>query len=262
VTVNSELQNKLEELSKNIADNRNVLENLKIPTIIVDKEFNIKRFTVGVTRLINLIDSDIGRPIGHLVTNIKDENLTELLKTVLEQSRLIEKEIVTIDGYAYLMRVLPYLSVNQKVDGAVITFVDIQEAKSLRGKLLASEVGRKLATNIIATIAEPYIVLDREMRVVTANASFYRTFHVFEEETIGKSIFELGNRQWDVPALRELLGQILPHQDSFDNFRVVYDFPKIGKREFLLHARRVCGQQPDDELVLLSFKNVPLESVK
>jgi two-component system CheB/CheR fusion protein len=258
VTVNSELQNKLEELSKNIADNRNVLENLKIPTMILDREFRIRRFTVGVTKLINLIDSDIGRPIGHLVSNIKNENLTELFKTVLEQPRLIEKEIVTIDGNTYLMRILPYRSVNESIDGVVITFVDIQEAKSLRSKLLVSEAGRKLATNIIATIAEPFIALDSELKVVSANSSFYRTFRVVEEETIGKSIFELGKRQWDIPALRELLGQILPNQDTFNNFLVTFDFPKIGKHEFLLHARRVSGQQPDDELILLSFQNVPL----
>jgi two-component system CheB/CheR fusion protein len=258
VTVNSELQNKLEELSKNIAEGRNLLENLRIPTLILDKEFRIRRFTIGITKLINLIDSDIGRPIGHIVSNIKNENLTELFNTVLEQSHSVEKEIVTTDGYAYLMRVLPYHSVNEKVDGVVITFVDIQEVKSLQSKLIVSEAGRKLAINIIATIAEPFLVLDSEIKVVSANMSFYRTFHVVEEETIGKSIYELGNRQWDIPALRELLGQILPNQDTFNNFRVVSDFPKIGKHEFLLYARRVSGQQPGDELILLSFQNLPL----
>ena len=104
------------------------------------------------------------------------------------------------------------------------------------------------AQSIINTVREPLIVLDQDLKVVTASRSFYEFFKVKPEETVGQLIYDLGNNQWDIPKLRELLETILPQQTTFDNYEVEHDFSTIGRRIMLLNARqiqRVHGQRTD-----------------
>jgi PAS domain-containing protein len=95
------------------------------------------------------------------------------------------------------------------------------------------------AESIIDTIREPLIALDQDLRVVKVSRSFYEFFKVTPEETMGQLVYDLGNRQWDIPKLRELLETILPQKTSFDNYEVKHDFATIGKRIMLLNARQV-----------------------
>ena len=99
----------------------------------------------------------------------------------------------------------------------------------------------KLEHRIIATVREPLIVLDGDLRVISANDSFYRTFKVLRRWTEGRLIFEIGKRQWDIPRLRILLENILLNDQHFQDFEVEQDFPKIGRRTMLLNARRLTG---------------------
>jgi len=112
------------------------------------------------------------------------------------------------------------------------------------------------AESIVETVREPLVVLDRHLRVVFANPAFYRTFRVTPEETEGRFIYDLGNRQWDIPRLRKLLEDIIFHQNFFEDFEVDHDFPHIGKKTMLLNARLIPerGRQPD--LILLAIEDV------
>src|ERR1041385_6103245 len=94
------------------------------------------------------------------------------------------------------------------------------------------------AENIIATLREPFVVLDRALRVRTANAAFYRNFHTSKEETEGRLLYELGNGQWDIPCLRTLLPRVLSYCDPVEDFEVEHAFPALGQRAMLLNARR------------------------
>jgi len=87
--------------------------------------------------------------------------------------------------------------------------------------------------SIINTVREPLIALDQDLRVVTASRSFYEVFKVNHEETVGQLIYDLGNKQWDIPKLRELLEDILPQKAAFDNYEVEHDFSTIGRRIML-----------------------------
>jgi PAS domain S-box-containing protein len=109
-----------------------------------------------------------------------------------------------------------------------------------------------LAADIVNTVREPMLVLDTNLRVLQANASFLRHFHVMQEETVGKQVFNLGNGQWDIPRLRELLEKILPEKSVFNDFEVQHAFDKIGQRTFLLNARRI----DDKQLILLAMEDV------
>ena len=112
------------------------------------------------------------------------------------------------------------------------------------------------ADNIVDTVREPLLVLDADLRVTRANRSFYQTFQVPPVETENRIIYDLGNRQWDIPALRTLLEIILPQNTFFDGFEVVHDFPTIGRRDMLLNARRIDREGNHTPFILLAIEDV------
>jgi two-component system sensor kinase len=114
----------------------------------------------------------------------------------------------------------------------------------------------ELDHRIIATVREPLIVLDGDLRVISVNDSFYRIFKVFPPETEGRLIFEVGNQQWDIPRLRILLENILPANQHFQDFEVEHDFPEIGSRTMLLNARRLAQEEGTKDLILLAIEDI------
>ena len=110
--------------------------------------------------------------------------------------------------------------------------------------------------DIVATIREPLVVLDTDLRVLAANRSFYKFFKVKQKETVGNRIYDLGNRQWDIPALRTLLETILPKKAVFNDYQVEHDFPTIGRRILLLNARKISTLPKEAQWILLAFEDV------
>ncbi len=121
---------------------------------------------------------------------------------------------------------------------------------------LAVEEARRYAESIINTVREPLIALDQDLRVVTVNRSFYEFFKVMPEETVGHLIYDLGNKQWDIPKLRELLETILPQKTTFDNYEVEHDFASIGRRTMLLNARQIQRVWGKERIILLAIEDV------
>ena len=99
-------------------------------------------------------------------------------------------------------------------------------------------------------------MLDSGLKVISASPSFYRDFGVSLGETVGKYIYDLGNRQWDIPALRELLEKILPEKTIFDNYLVEHTFPGVGHRKMLLNARSIKEKQGEVLLILLAMEDI------
>lgn len=116
-----------------------------------------------------------------------------------------------------------------------------------------------LTQGIVDTIREPLVVLDEDMRVVTASRSFYRTFLLDPEETRGQLLYKLGGGEWDIARLRLLLGQIIPEQGAMEDFEVEHDFSAIGKRTMLLNARKVFYREGSRVNILLSIEDVTTE---
>lgn len=140
-----------------------------------------------------------------------------------------------------------------KIIGVVLVFRDQTKERETQRKI---EEAKIFAESIIATIREPLLVLDSKMKVVAANKSFYLTFKTSPDETIGKSLYHLGNQQWNIPALKELLEKILPQNTSFSDFEVEHDFPRIGKKTMLLNARRIYRDTGKTELILLAIEDI------
>ena len=113
----------------------------------------------------------------------------------------------------------------------------------------------ELADSIVKTLREPLVVLDSELRVTNASPAFFRGFKVSKEQTIGRRIYELGNHEWDIPALRKLLERILPHDDEFNDFTVEHDFPNIGRKTMLLNGRRLHDDGKTD-FILLAIEDI------
>src|SRR5208283_109937 len=139
ITVNSELQQKMDALSKANDDMKNLLASIQIGTIFLDTNLNIQRFTPAVTKIVNLIDSDVGRPIRHIVNDLEYDHLVKDAEEVLNTLGFKEIEVSTKDGKWYLMRLLPYRTTQNVIEGVVITFTNITDRKKAEIELQISE---------------------------------------------------------------------------------------------------------------------------
>ncbi|MFC2149239.1 PAS domain-containing protein [Candidatus Auribacterota bacterium] len=114
----------------------------------------------------------------------------------------------------------------------------------------------KYAQNIVDTVREPLLILGSDLRVISANRSFYKIFKVIPEETVGQFIYDLGNQQWDIPKFRELLEEILPKSVTFNDYEVEHEFPVIGRKIMLLNARKLFRETNQTEMILLAIEDI------
>lgn len=251
ITVNAELQAKIEQLGSMQNDMKNLLDNISVGTVFLDEHLVIRRFTREAARIYRLAASDVGRPLIDIKSDIDGDDLLAEASTVLDTLVPWEREVRTVAGSWYLARIQPYRTIDNVIDGVVLTFADISARVAADA---AVQAARALAEGIVDTVREPLLVLDESLRIVSASRAFYRTFQVRPEETIGRAIYELGNRQWDIPGLRELLEKVLPLNQTFDDYVVEHDFPAIGCRRMVLNARRIVSHAADTRLILLAIE--------
>ena len=133
------------------------------------------------------------------------------------------------------------------------SIIDGTLAKRLEMEILES---REYAESIVETVHKPLVVLDSELRILTANFSFYDTFKVTQAETVGNFIYDLGNGQWDIPKLRVLFEDILPNETLFNGYEVEHDFPNIGRKVILLNAREIVRKKAGSHVILLAMEDI------
>ncbi len=156
------------------------------------------------------------------------------------------------------MRILPYRTSNNIIDGIVVTFTNIHQLKTAYEEIqkLNQEIqlARVYSDNIIDTVRDSLIILDKDLKVLSANRSFYKMFGIVSENTVGKFIFELDGNNWDIPKLRILLEEIIPENNFFENYEVIYNLPKGGKKKLLLNARGIFEGDTDSKFILLAIQ--------
>jgi two-component system CheB/CheR fusion protein len=249
-TLNEEMQNRNTELAAVNNDWLNLLDNVTIPVVIVGMGLHIRRFTPPAQKLLNLLPSDIGRSLSDIRSNLTVQDLGEVAHKTIHSLNNQEIELQENEtGAWHLMRVRPYKTWDNKIDGAVISFQDIDAMKR------NLDQARRFADSLIENAHEAILVLDGSLRVISANRAFCREFRVLREETENCAIYDLGDRQWNIPKLRELLEDILPNNGRVENFEVRYDFPRLGPRVMRLNARRIEPQQ-GQQLILLYIEDV------
>ena len=252
-TVNAEHQEKIEDLSKAYDDQRNLLQTTDVATLFLDRELRIRRFTPAARQIFRLIERDVGRPLGDISTTLQCPDLLADIQRVLETLARVDKEVRCDGDEWYQMRVIPYRTAENVIDGVVLTFITITGQKEATA---AAEQAAGFAEAIVETVRQPLLVLDHDLKIVSANAAFYRHFQTGPDETLGARIYELGHNQWDIPALRRLLEQIVPQNTRFEDFQVQAEFPKIGARTMLLNARQTTYKGEATGRILLAFEDI------
>jgi two-component system, chemotaxis family, CheB/CheR fusion protein len=248
-TTNNQLQSKVEDLEVRTNDLNNLLNSSDVATLFLDRNLCIRWFTPSMKRLLELLPSDVGRPISHFAQRFSGGDLVEDARKVLERLLPSDSEVLDDLGRWYLRHIVPYRTDDDRINGVVVTFVEITERKHSEQEI---QRARHYAEHIVDTVPEPLLVLTPELKVRSANDSFYRHFQVTREETENRPLYELGNRQWDIPALRRLLDEVLPHDQQFSDFEIAREFEGIGRRIMLLNARRLDAVQ----LILLAIEDI------
>jgi two-component system CheB/CheR fusion protein len=254
ITVNAELSAKIEQLHGVQNDLKNLLDNVSTGTLFLDHRLLIRRYTRGALQAYPLVASDVGRALGDLKSNLEGEDLLTDLQAVLDTLIPRERELRSSDGAWYLARMQPYRTLDNVIEGVVLTFSDISEIRAAAQiRLNAVQLARELAENIVNTVVEPLLVLDGRLQVISASRSFYQVFQVTATQTVGRKLTELGNGQWNIPALRQLLEDILPKEQTVEGYVVEHYFPGIGLHRLVLNARRIVTALGNSELILLAL---------
>jgi len=187
-TVNAELQTKVGDLSQANNDMNNLLAGTGIATVFVDHQLNILRFTPTATRIINLIQSDIGRPVAHIVSNLKGYDcLIADVKAVLDNLIPQEREVQTIEGKWYAMRIMPYRTMDNVIEGVVITFVDITEMVKIRESLHKANDLLRLAV-VVRDAHDAITVQDLDGRILAWNSGAVRMYGWSEAEALAMNV--------------------------------------------------------------------------
>jgi two-component system CheB/CheR fusion protein len=206
-TVNAELQNKVDELSRSNNDMNNLLAGTGIGTIFVDHHLKILRFTPAVTQVINLIPTDVGRPVGHIVSNLVGyDTLVVDVRAVLDTLTTKEVEVQTQAGAWFLLRIRPYRTLENVIEGAVISFAEITEVKKAQAALRESEVLRRLAV-VVHDSHDAVVVQDLGGRILAWNPGAERMYGWSEAEALTMNILDLtpeGRRQDALAVVRQL----------------------------------------------------------
>jgi diguanylate cyclase (GGDEF)-like protein/PAS domain S-box-containing protein len=176
------------------------------------------------------------------------------LVSELEKQLISVSNMVSYSNDSFCLIALNYGREVTSHDATVINSVVMQ---SLFLRSLALQIrDTEYAENIVETVREPLVVLNSALKILIANHSFYDTFKVTPEETIGKFIYDLGNRQWDIPKLRVLFEEILPKNTVFNGYEVEHDFPGIGRKTILLNARQIFRKNIGSHIILLAMEDI------
>jgi two-component system CheB/CheR fusion protein len=187
-TLNAELQSKVDEFSRVNNDMKNLLDSTDIATLFLDKKLNIRRFTFQATKIIKLIKRDIGRPFTDLVTDLIYPDLSSDALEVLKTLVFIQKPIPTKDGRWFNIRIMPYRTLDDRIDGLVITFINISELKKVELKLHETEQLKKLLFN---SNSEILIELSTDLKITEINPAAEKFFGIKHEDLIDRNFIKL-----------------------------------------------------------------------
>ncbi len=251
-TVNEELQSGNRELNLVNADLVNLLNTVEIPIVFLDAQRRIRRFTPQAQSIFNVLATDIGRPIDHIKPKVDAPDLDTDIAWSIANVTVRESEVQDQVGHWYRMQIHPYQTLEGKVDGAILSLVDIDVLKRHAD---AAEWARDYAVSVVDAVLVPLVVLDEDLMVISANDAFYVTFGATDDETENRSFFTLAGGAWDIAALRTSLRDVFARRTPFQDIEVERAFPHVGQRTMSFSARSVHsrGAKP---MVLLAIEDI------
>ncbi len=252
-TINDEMISRNTELNHVNAYLNNVQVSIQTAILLLARDLTVVRFTPPAAKLFNLLATDVGRPIHGIRHNLDLPDLEPLLDEVLATVSLREREVRDKAGRWFALCARPFLTFDNKIDGVVLVLSDIDALKRTEHRV---KTALDYAEAILRAAPVPFLVLRADLRVNTASEAFYRNFQVAPATTEGRLVYEIGNGQWNIPRLRELLEEIIPREQVFTDFEVTHDFAGLGRRTMLLNARRVDGDVGVPEHILLAIEDI------
>jgi two-component system CheB/CheR fusion protein len=251
-TLNEELQRKNQELMRSEDDLKNLLNATDIAILYVDTKLRILRFTPAVTKIFNIRELDVGRPVSDITAQFDTQVFARELEKVAETLQHKEREVEGKNGRRFSMRILPYRTTENIISGVVITFLDMTDQMLAEREVQAARV---FADYIVNYTWDGLLVLDQEFRVRWANQSYLKTFGKTKEETPERPFFEQEGGFWDVAELRRLLQEVISDGREFGGVRVEGEVPDRGRRTLLLRGRRIPEMDGRPAMILLGIQD-------
>jgi two-component system CheB/CheR fusion protein len=249
-TVNEELHNRQLELMQLNDDLQNLINTVHSPIIILGQDLRIRRFTPMAQKVLNVIPTDIGRPLSDINIKLAVPDLPQLIGDVMESLTARELEVQDTRGAWYSLRLRPYKTAENKIEGVVLTLIEIDQMKRTMADL---EEARNLAQAVMESTREALAVLTAELRIQNANDAFYSLFHISREQAENRSFFEVVHGPDGLAEFRNALSGILPTGGSLTTERVCIELPGAGPTGFLFNARPVSSGIKMYPLYLLTF---------
>ncbi len=251
-TINEELNSRNSELSQTDNDLQNLLSSSNISILMLDGGLKIRRFTIPAQRIFNLIPTDLGRPLSDIQPNLILPDFVSSIQETIDTLATKEQEVQDRTGYWYSLRMRPYRTLDNRIDGVVIGLVDIN---TLKRSAMLLEAARDYADAIVETVRQPLLVLSADLRIIRANRCFYTTFALSPDRAEQQSIFELEQGVWDLPSLRSLLETILSSNTEFHDFEITQTLVGQPPRILLLNARKIIDER-ETQSILLAIEDI------
>ncbi|MDT8425393.1 MAG: CheR family methyltransferase [Methyloprofundus sp.] len=252
ITVNEELHNKIEEYARSRDDLQNLLNSTDIASVFLDNNLRIKRFTKQAQNIISLIDSDIGRPLSDQASHLKYPHLIDDAKNVLETLVFKDKEVQTVNGDWYLLRILPYRTAENMIDGLAISFININKLKLAEQSAFDASVTRA----IVETVRHPLLVLDENIQILLANPAFFNSFELNNEQIENQNLFNISAGAWDTAEIKQHLKTTLHDKTAFEELHFDHEFPGIGLKHLILNGRILKQSAEQAVHILLAIEEV------
>jgi len=238
----------------------NIVETVREPLVVLNSDLKIltanhsfyDTFKVTPEETIGNFIYDLGNRQWD-IPKLRDLFENILLHHTVFNGYEVEHDFLDIGRKTILLNAREIFRQNIGSHIILLAMEDITERKRLEREI---QDAREYAENIVETVREPLVVLNSDLKILTANHSFYDTFKVTSEETIGNFIYDLGNRQWDIPKLRVLFEEILPHDTVFNSYEVEHDFLDIGRKTILLNARQIFRENIGSRIILLAMEDI------
>jgi two-component system CheB/CheR fusion protein len=248
-TVNEELHHRQLDLIQVNNDLHNVINSVHLPIVILGQDMRIRRFTPMAEKVLNMIPTDIGRPFSDINIGLEIKDLPRLAKEVIETLATKEIDVQDAAGKWYSLRLRPYKSADNRIEGAVLTLIEID---AIKRALSEAEEARNLAQAVIETIREPIAALTPDLRVRSANVAFYRLFNTTKERLENRSFFDAVNQPETLGQLRRALEEIIPTKQGLRNYEVRIDLPGTGPTALVINVRQIATPLRTYPLILLS----------
>ena len=250
-TLNEELSNRNLEMAQVNNDLTNFLGSINIPIIMVDNNLLVRRATSLAEKFFNLIPADIGRRLSDLKDNLNITDIDAMIHDVLDSLVTRETKVQDKQGRWHSLRIRPYRTRDNKIDGAVITLIDIDDVQRSVARL---ELVSQYTEALLETVREPVVVLDPDFRVERASRAFYEAFGLTHKKTVGMHFCEIGRGEWNAKQIRTMLEETLSKEKPVADFAVELNFRKLGVRKLVFNARLV--EHKGESAVLLAIEDV------